>query len=76
MRLSIIRVNGRSAVGQRMFAAGMRSCAIAVHFHPHGFALPLLVTLPLVCPIPTHLLVHGGPFCLGKYIYSPLRISV
>ena len=22
---------------------GMHSCAIAVHFHPHGFALPLLV---------------------------------
>ena len=24
-------------------SAGMRSCAIAVHFRPRGFALPLLV---------------------------------
>ena len=53
-----------------MFAAGVCCCAIAVHFRLHGFALPL------VCPIPTHLLVHDGPFCLGKYTYSPLRISV
>ena len=67
---------GRSGVGQRMFTMGMRSCAIAVHFRPRGFALPLLVALPLVCPIPTHLLVHAGPLCLGKYTYSPLRISV
>ena len=29
-----------------MFAVGMRSCAIAVHFCPRGFALPLLVALP------------------------------
>ena len=41
MRLSIIRVLvGRSAVGQQMFAAGMCSCAIAVHFLPCGFARP------------------------------------
>ena len=27
-------------------------------------------------PHPTHLFVHGGPLCLGKYTYSPLRLSV
>ena len=71
-RLSIIRVNWEIWC----CTVGMRSCAIAVHFCPHGFALPLLVALPLVCPTPTHLLVHGGRLCLGKYTYSPLRISV
>ena len=29
-----------------MFAAGMHSCAIAVHFRPRGFAVPWLVALP------------------------------
>ena len=38
----------RSGVSQQMFTVGMRSCAIAVHFHARGFALPLLVTLPFV----------------------------
>ena len=36
-----------------MIALGMRSqCAIAVRFRPRGFALPLPVALPLVCPLP------------------------
>ena len=56
-----------------MFTVGMHSCAIVVHFC-HGFALPLLVALlKLVCRTPTHLLVHGGPLCLGKYNYSSLK---
>jgi len=33
-----------------MITAGMCSCAIAVQFCPHGFALPCFVALPLVCP--------------------------
>ena len=57
-----------------MIAAGMRSCAIAVHFCPCGFALPLLCCFAFGLPHPTCLLVHGGPLCLGKYTYSLLRI--
>ena len=44
MRLSIIRVNWRS-VGQRMIAAGTRSCVIALHSCPRGFALSLCLWL-------------------------------
>jgi len=50
-----------SAVGQRMIAAGMRSCAIAVHLSPRGFALPLLVSLPFVFPIPPASWFTMGP---------------
>ena len=52
MRLSIIRVNWEiwpADVHGGMFTVGMRSCAIVVHFRPRGFALPLLIALPLVC---------------------------
>ena len=44
------------------------------------FALVVLLCLLLchfACGLPhsTHLVVHGGPLCLGKYTYSPLRIQ-
>ena len=76
IRLSIIRVNWEIWCWPADVHCGHSSCATAVHFRPRGFALPLLVALPLVCLNPPHLLVHGGPLCLGKYTYSPLRISV
>ena len=59
-----------------MYTAGMRSCAIAVHFRPRGFALPLLVALPFGLPHPPTSLSMVGLRCSGKYTYSPLRISV
>ena len=79
MRLSIIRVNWEICCnGQRMFAAGMHSCANAVHFHPRGFALPWLVALPFGLPHPPTSWFMVGFWCSGtcKYTYSPLRISV
>ena len=76
MRLSIIRVNWEICCWPVMFAVGMSSCAIAVHFHPRGFALPLLVTLPFGLPHPPTSWFMVGPWCSGKYTYYPLRISV
>ena len=77
MRLTIIRVNWEICFSQRMFALGMRSCAIAVHLNrPRGFALPLLVALPFGLPHPPTSWFMVGSWCSGKYTYSPLRFSV
>ena len=46
---------------------GMRSCAIAVHFRPRGFALPLLVALPLVCP---------HPYCNARFTPTVERLEL
>ena len=59
-----------------MFAAGMHSCVIAVHFCPHAFALPWLVALPFGLPHPPTSWFMVGLRRSGKYTYSPLRISV
>ena len=59
-----------------MYAAGMRSCAIAVHFRPCGFALPLLVTLPSGLPHPPTSWSMVGLRCSGKCTYSTENFSV
>ena len=46
-----------------MFAEGMGSCAIAVHFRPCGFALPWLVALPFGLPNPPTSWFMVGPWC-------------
>ena len=35
-----------------MITVGVHSCAIAVQFSPHAFALPSFVAFPLVWPLP------------------------
>ena len=59
--------------------AGMRSCAIAVHFRPRGFALPWLVTLPfgllkkhLFLPIYSFAVLSRVLWCYRSVFNSPL----
>ena len=53
MRLSIIRVNWEICCWQQTILGSICSCAIAVQFCPHGFALASFVALPLVWQICT-----------------------
>ena len=54
----------------------MRSCAIAVQFHPRGFTLPCLVALPLVCPIPPACWFMVGPCVQESILFLYWEFSV